>query len=184
MWKTLQSKSKKLFLIIFNYLVLYCMCLPQWIMIMFKLWTLFLAYALIICQMYVPEAAPTRWELCYYSYENTILTFKKYDYHLYLHTLLHVASWMKYCYFSVLQSKNKQTITSHSFWFTLCAIVFTLDNTYNLWACALAEPERSMHCTVIECVFSEPVRNPCQMESHYQMMTPKGCSELWRSSCR
>lgn len=37
---------------------------------------------------------------------------------------------------------NKQTITSHSFWFTLCAIVFTLDNTYNLWASALAEPER------------------------------------------
>ncbi|XP_005936586.1 calcitonin/calcitonin-related polypeptide, alpha [Maylandia zebra] len=29
-------------------------------MIMFKLWTLFLAYALIICQMYVSEAAPTR----------------------------------------------------------------------------------------------------------------------------
>lgn len=70
MWKTLQNKSQNLFLIIFNYLVLYCMCLPQWIMIMFKLWTLFLAYALIICQMYVSEAAPTRWELCYYSYEN------------------------------------------------------------------------------------------------------------------
>ncbi|XP_031604603.1 calcitonin/calcitonin-related polypeptide, alpha isoform X2 [Oreochromis aureus] len=29
-------------------------------MIMFKLWTLFLAYALIICQVYVSEAAPTR----------------------------------------------------------------------------------------------------------------------------
>lgn len=176
MWKTLQNKSKKLFLIIFNCLVLYCMCLPQWIMIMFKLWTLFLAYALIICQMYVSEAAPTRWELCYYSYENKILTFKKYDYHL--HAEWNIATLL------YSSKKTKQTITSHSFWFTLCAIVFTLDNTYNLWASTLAEPERSMHCTVIECVFSEPVRNPCQMESHYQMMTPKGCSELWRSSCR
>lgn len=109
MWKTLQNKSQNLFLIIFNYLVLYCMCLPQWIMIMFKLWTLFLAYALIICQMYVSEAAPTRWELCYYSYENKILTFKKYDNHLYLHTLLHVASWMKYCYLLEFLYSSKKT---------------------------------------------------------------------------
>ncbi|XP_023118056.2 calcitonin/calcitonin-related polypeptide, alpha isoform X3 [Amphiprion ocellaris] len=29
-------------------------------MIMFKLWTLLLAYALIICQMYISQAAPSR----------------------------------------------------------------------------------------------------------------------------
>ncbi|KAM7424204.1 hypothetical protein PAMA_000512 [Pampus argenteus] len=29
-------------------------------MIMLKLWTLFLAYALIICQMYISQAAPSR----------------------------------------------------------------------------------------------------------------------------
>ncbi|XP_063738082.1 calcitonin/calcitonin-related polypeptide, alpha isoform X1 [Eleginops maclovinus] len=36
------------------------MCFSQAIMIMMKLWTLLLAYALIICQMYVSQAAPSR----------------------------------------------------------------------------------------------------------------------------
>ncbi|XP_041796838.1 calcitonin/calcitonin-related polypeptide, alpha [Chelmon rostratus] len=36
------------------------MCFPQGSIIMLKLWTLLLAYTLIICQMYVSQAAPSR----------------------------------------------------------------------------------------------------------------------------
>lgn len=46
---------------LFDELICVWMCFPQGIMLL-KLWTLLLPHALIICQMYISEGAPFRWE--------------------------------------------------------------------------------------------------------------------------
>ena len=56
----MQSAFKKAFFFKFNCPVWYILHFPQGITIMLKFWALLLAYALIICQMYISEAAPSR----------------------------------------------------------------------------------------------------------------------------